>query len=112
MPSADTNLKGKGRARESIESADLEQRPYTNDSSSEDTGSGSDSDSSFEESDSKSITQEYLDSLIAKAKAAAVEKRQKNTGEEHVEEEVIMLDVEGDQKCVYRSMVTNEAING
>lgn len=93
MPPANADLKGKGKARELPERADIG-------SSSDGTSSISDSDSSFEDSDSESITQEYLDSLIAKAKAAVVNKRQKNTGE-HVEEEVIILGGEEEQECVF-----------
>ena len=66
------------------------------------------------ESDSESVTQEYLDSLIAKAKAAAVNKRQKIRSEEHSEDEVILLDAEEDQKCVYSasSRIRTGALKG
>ena len=48
-----------------------------------------------------SLLHKNTDSLIAKAKVAAVNKRQKTQSEEHSEDEVILLDAEEDQKCVY-----------
>jgi hypothetical protein len=100
MSSTATDLKGKYKARDLVENAGVTERPYTSDSSDNDTNSDSDFDSSIGESDSESITQEYLESLLAKAKAGMANKKQKIADAGYVEDQEILLVGEEDQKYV------------
>lgn len=101
MSSTATDLKGKGKAEGLSEAAVVEPSDGSDsDSSGNDTSSDLDSDPGV--SDSESITQEYLDSLLSKAKIGMANKKQKskdmawNVGEE---EEILLVGEEEHQRC-------------
>lgn len=85
MSLIDPHSKGKGKAKEPHEDTS---KIYAN--------SSLDSD----ESDSECITQEYLESLLAKAKAGMASVEEKDGDERHVEEEGVILIGEEDPKYV------------
>lgn len=94
MSSTATDLKGKGKAEGLSEAAVVEPSDGSDsDSSGNDTSSDLDSDPGV--SDSESITQEYLDSLLSKAKIGIANKKQKA----NEEEEILLVEEEEHQRC-------------